>query len=222
MAFFAPLLLAGLLKAGSQAPPEGPEAPGVVPGSRAGLPGVRSLPGKGGARLRLAGVAKRQRWNTDFYHLALYVDLEALRGRLPEGPDPEAIARILATGDVAHGYVTAFIREVGGHARLKFLQEALQRYWPPGSAFNPLTPSHQRFYAFFAKGLRRGDTTEVWLDGRGGILLHDPEGTLRLQDPALARAFAASYFGEPPRDPALMREVLKDVPDAVAKRPARN
>lgn len=212
----APLFacLLALPACGQDAPPGQPT---IVAGPRSDWPALWSGPGKAFQSMRLLGVVLRQRGGVDFYELALYVDLPGLQRSLGTTPPTEAaVARALCEGRVSHAYLARFVREVGGHARRRFMIEALAKVWPEG-VFDENAPEVQDYLDFFSQPLHRGDRSEIWVDGQGDLVLVDGgHPPLRITSDPLCKALVASYMGEPPGDRALRREILRDSPRLLA------
>lgn len=166
------------------------------------------------------GSAIRQRGGVDFYEIALYGNLEALRRCLEGQPVTEAnVARAFRSGQVPHAYRARFIREVGGNARRRFMIEALNKVWRGGS-LNEQDPELKPYLDFFSRTVLRGERSEIWVDAKGGLVLLGADNVpVRIRHDALEEALVASYFAEPPTDPSLRRELVREVPQLLAAGP---
>lgn len=181
-------------------------------------PPQQVLPGHGRVELSFVGTATRQRFHVDFYVMTLYVDLRTLRRRLDPSArqDPAAIARALASGEVPILFRNHFLLEAGGEANLRFTHESLRRYWPDAT-FDPDAAELRSFNRYFGTTVRRDHTGDVWVDGRGSLLFGKMgQKPVVSHVPNLARAFAAMYFADPPRDPEFRKTLLEGCVKALA------
>ena len=163
-----------------------------------------------GRPVTAVGTAVRTRDGFRFYTLCLYVDLAELRAKAKKGPrDPESLGRLLIQGGVSHAFVTNFYEGVAGRRRLEFLVENVRKSWPE---FEPAAADLKRFLTFFQEDLKRGDTTEVWIDAQGHI--YGRRGTrepVLARSPKLGHAFTATYFGEAAMDPQFKKQLLGEL-----------
>lgn len=186
----------------------------VEPVTGISFPATRSFPDGSRNRLSAAAVALRHRDGFRFYTLCLYVDLAALRRRVESTDrDPEALARHLVSGEIGCAFVTHFYSGVAGRRRMDFLRENITRTWPE---FSPDQPELQDFLRFIQGDLKRGDTTEIWLDPKGQLLgRHGGRDPVRARSASFARAFVATYFGSRAMDEGLKHELLAGVSRAL-------
>lgn len=216
------LPLAAFLAVGAVLAQEAPPGPATATAAqRADWPNKVTGPGRAWKDMELVGVAKRQRGGVDFYLLAMYVDLKALRVRAGEGPwTPTSLARVLSEGGVPLAFHAKFLRGVGGKARRTFLAEALSAHWP-GGHFPDRDPRYERVMAYFGITLLKGETTEIWTDGQGELALVHPDPTpVRIQDRTLEKALLESYFLDPAKDRSLAPQLLQGLPGLLADQPA--
>lgn len=177
------------------------------------FPAERAFPGRPRQEVRAAGVSTRHKFGEDFYRICLYVDARELAARAAESErSPAALARLLVSGKVSHGYVTRFLRGVGREARVSFLIGNLRAYWPD-SKFDPRAPSLRAFRAFFDRYLARDAVTEVFIDARGALYTREGQGPVtKTRDARIARAFAASYLAERSMDDEMKAQLIAGLP----------
>lgn len=180
----------------------------IEPSTGTRFPGTRTFLDQGRGNLTAVATAVRNREGYRFYTLCLYVNLIELKAKtkgIPKNQDD--LARLLLNGGISHAFVTRFYAGVAGIRRLDFLKENVLKTWP---AFNPEAPEVQDFLRFIREDLQRGETTEIWIDGKGFIFGRRgsrPHAQARV--PELGKAFSATYFGDQAMDAQLRRQLLE-------------